>query len=251
MKQAALSITFLTCFFNWLPVCAESPFLKKGIEAYTAGDYNKAAGLLGAAQSAEFNNPILHYYLANTLARLNERDGAIREYRIAYALEPDGDVGRQCRLALSVYGADLLSSKNPKGNRKDAMPPFGKITFSSDPVIQQAVVAMHKQVDQLTSTYNNTPAANYGSGRGMNVLRRAYGYNPASQESARSAVESANNLEKLLSNPSSHNTVKLDPAGTNLYIRKYSYPDPNNPGQASTHAGSKLINKTTGSSGKE
>ena len=235
MKHASLSLIILVCCFNWLPAYGESPFLRKGIEAYTAGDYNKAAGELGAAESAEFNNPVLHYYLANTLAHLNERNGAIREYRIAYALEPDGDVGRQCRLALSVYGADLFADKTSKRNNKDPLAAFGKITFSSDPVIQQAIGAMHKQVDQLTSTYiyNNMQPASLSGGRSMSVLRKAYGWQNRqlaedNAKSATAALESANNLEKLLNNNSSRNPVKLDPSGTNLYIRKYSYPDSSN-----------------------
>jgi len=243
-------VIILVCCFNWLPAYAESPFLKKGIEAYTAGDYNKAAGQFGAAESAEFNNPVLHYYLANTLVHLNEREGAIREYRIAYALEPDGDVGRQCRLALSVYGADLFSQKTTKRSAKDPMAAFGKITFSSDPIIQQAVVAMHRQVDQLTSAYtnNNISPGNYGNGRGMSLLRRAYGWQNRQlvQDNARSASaasESANNLEKLLNNNAPRGTVKLDPVGTNLYIRKYNYADSANPTQTSTTVSGKLIIK--------
>jgi len=248
---AASSILFCS---NFLPVYGESPFLRKGIEAYTAGDFSKAAGDFGAAESAEFNNPVMHYYLANTLAQLKDRDGAIREYRIAYAIDPDGDVGRQCRLALSVYGADMFGSK-PKRNSKDPTTSFGKITFSSDPVIQQAVLSMHKQVDQLTSDYiynNISPTANNGNPRNMNVLRRAY--RQLAQDninSASAAAESAHNLEKLLNNNSSRSAVKLDPVGTNLYIRKYNYSDPNDQLQRSSTVNGKLINKTSTSSGKE
>ncbi len=240
-----LLIYCLSC----LPVYGESPFLKKGIEAYNAGDYNKAAGHLGAAQSAEFSNPILHYYLANTLIHLNDRDGAIREYRIAYALEPDGDVARECRLALSAYGADLFNTRKSKRSNMDPMTAFGRITFSSDPVIQQAVVAMHKQVDQLTSNYSN-------GGQNTNMLRRAYRWQNRQliQDNARSAsaaAESANNLEKLLNNNGPHSNIKLDPSGTNLYIRKYAYPDSSNQTQPSTTVSGKLINQHSNSSVKQ
>ena len=249
------SMIILVGFLAWLPAYGESPFLKKGIQAYTAADYNKAAGLFGEAESSEFNNPVLHYYLANTLIHLKDRDGAIREYRIAYALEPDGDVGRQCHLALSVFGADIFGTKPSKRNKKDPMADLGKITFSSDPIIQQAVVAMHRQVDQLTSAYNNVPAS-YSNGRGMNLLRRGYGW-PSRQltqdnaKSASAASESANNLEKLLNNNSAHSTVKLDPNGTNLYIRQYTYPDSPNQVQTSTAVSGKLLDKHSNSPGKE
>ncbi len=256
-KPFLISTIFLICFLDWLPVYGESPFLKKGIEAYTVGDYNKAAGQFGAAESSEFNNPLLHYYLANTLIHLKDRDGAIREYRIAYALDPDGDIGRECHLALSAYGADLFGTRGGRRGRKDPMAAFGKITFSSDPIIQQAVVAMHRQVDQLTSTYNNAAPINYGNGRGPNFFRNTSSWQSRqlmqdNVRSATAATESAHNLEKLFSNSGPGHAVNLDPTGTNLYIRKYSYSEPTNQTPAtSTTVSGKLLNKNTGSSGKE
>lgn len=237
-----------------LPAQAEGSSLQKGIEAYGAGDYVKAAGHLGAAQSAEFSNPVLHYYLANTLVHLNDREGAIREYRIAYALEPDGDIAKECRLALWVYNADSYGPRSSRGGTSSSVP-FGKITFSSDPVIQQAVLTMHKQVDQLTSLYL-MPPANYGSGQRASVLRRMYSRPNMQQmqDNARSAsavAESASNLERQLNNKSSGSAVKLDPYGTNLYIRKYVYPEPANQNQPTQTVSGKVINSQPHQSAKE
>ena len=243
---AGVIAVFNLCSWYYLPAYGESPYLTKGIKAYMAGDYNKAAGLLGAAESAEFSNPIMHYYLANTLAHLKEHESAIREYRIAYALDPDGDVGRQCHLALSVYGADLFGEKRSK-HGKGSVTASGKITFSSDPVIQQAVVAMHRQVDQLMSAYHSPPVS-YGRNSYLRSYVRQRQLYEDNARSTSAAIESANNLENLLNNKSAHNKVQLDPAGTNLYIRKYNYLDTNNQSRAPiTTVRGKIVNKSSAS----
>ncbi|MGH9549167.1 MAG: tetratricopeptide repeat protein, partial [Terriglobales bacterium] len=101
---------------TFVPAGAQNAFLQQGIKEYNAGDYNNAAGHLGAALSTEFNNAILHYYLANTYVKLKQRDGAIREFRIAYALAPDQEVGKLSRTALTSMGAQA-----PDPSEKDSM----------------------------------------------------------------------------------------------------------------------------------
>lgn len=97
---AALAVSFLA--FGSPARASED--MKQGVAEYNAGDYKSAAGHLGAALPTDFNNAVLHYYLANTYVHLNIRDGAVREFRIAYALEPDKEVGRLSRLALKYMG---------------------------------------------------------------------------------------------------------------------------------------------------
>jgi tetratricopeptide (TPR) repeat protein len=84
---------------------AASPFLEDGIKEYNAGHFQEAVGLFGQAQSAEFNNPVLHYYLANALSRMNQTKEAIKEYRIAIALQPEGQMATFCQQALRSLGA--------------------------------------------------------------------------------------------------------------------------------------------------
>src|ERR1700761_5215761 len=78
--------------------------IEEGIAKYRAGDYSEAAGLLGAALSTEFGNPILHYYLADSYLKQNDKENAIKENQIALALQPKGQVGDYCRKALLALG---------------------------------------------------------------------------------------------------------------------------------------------------
>jgi hypothetical protein len=84
--------------------------LKQGIDEFRTGKYQDAAGHLGAALSTDFNDPVLHYYLGSTYVRLNQRDGAVREFRIAFALNPDSEAGRLSKQALSMLGVDTGGS---------------------------------------------------------------------------------------------------------------------------------------------
>ncbi len=85
---------------------ADPNFLKQGIAEFNAGNYSDASGHLGAALSTDFNNSVLHYYLGNCYVHMKQREAAIREFRIAYALDPDKDVGKYAKQALAGLNAD-------------------------------------------------------------------------------------------------------------------------------------------------
>jgi tetratricopeptide (TPR) repeat protein len=108
----------LACLFVALAMPAGAAengnFLKQGMVEYNAGDYNNASGHLGAALNTEFNNPVLHYYLASCYVHLNQKEAAIREFRIAYALQPDGDAGKLSKTALKYYGLDSIGADSSK-----------------------------------------------------------------------------------------------------------------------------------------
>lgn len=97
---------------------ADSNFLKQGIADFNAGNYTDASGHLGAALSTDFNNSVLHYYLGNCYVHMKQRDAAIREFRIAYALDPDKDVGKYAKQALAGLNADgpTTSAASPNAN---------------------------------------------------------------------------------------------------------------------------------------
>ncbi len=85
---------------------ADSNFLKQGIADFNSGNYTDASGHFGAALSTDFNNSVLHYYLGNCYVHMKQREAAIREFRIAYALDPDKDVGKYAKQALAGLNAD-------------------------------------------------------------------------------------------------------------------------------------------------
>jgi tetratricopeptide (TPR) repeat protein len=119
MKWIRLRIktgVLLLCLYQ-IPAFAASEFLKKAIAAYDAGQYNDAMGLLGEAESRDFNDPVLHYYLANTLARLDSKQEAVKEYKIALAMEPDGQMAQYCHDALRALGAEQEIGKSMRGGR--------------------------------------------------------------------------------------------------------------------------------------
>ncbi|CAN5126197.1 hypothetical protein BH10CYA1_BH10CYA1_35680 [soil metagenome] len=81
-------------------------FMKEGMAAYAAGNYSDASGQFGGALSTDFNNATLHYYLGSCYAHMKQKEAAVREFRIAYALEPEKEVGRFAKQALEIYGFD-------------------------------------------------------------------------------------------------------------------------------------------------
>jgi tetratricopeptide (TPR) repeat protein len=93
---------------------ATNPVLDKAIKAYHSGNYALSIGLFGQAATTEFNNPILHYYLANALAKTNQTKDAIKEYKIALAQEPDGQIANYCKEALAALGAEEGAGKSKK-----------------------------------------------------------------------------------------------------------------------------------------
>jgi ribonuclease HI len=97
-----------------MPALALSPDLKDGISAYNKGDYKEAVSHLSAALSQDFNNAVLHYYLANSFVNLGQKESAIREFRIAYALEPEKEAGKLSKLALKYLGAESAEAAPEK-----------------------------------------------------------------------------------------------------------------------------------------
>ena len=91
--------------FSASAALAESPFLEKGIAAYTRGNYAEAIGMFGAAKSTESDNPTMHYYMANCLVKLGSKPDAIREYKMALAISPTGQISQYCTAALRSLGA--------------------------------------------------------------------------------------------------------------------------------------------------
>ena len=83
----------------------ESP-MEEGIREYTAGKYSDALGHLGGALNSEFNNAKLHYYMGSCYMKLRQKDAAVREFRIAYALEPTGTPGKYAKQALDSLDVD-------------------------------------------------------------------------------------------------------------------------------------------------
>jgi tetratricopeptide (TPR) repeat protein len=135
VKYVSLSLVLVTfmCTVQPLWVWAEdgtSAKMRLGMDEYRDHEYKDAIDHFSAALSDEFSNPKLHYYTANCLICLHQREAAIREYRIAYALDPEGPLAKLCIECLRRFGIDATGVKT---HRKKKTPiDSGKTAKASD-----------------------------------------------------------------------------------------------------------------------
>jgi tetratricopeptide (TPR) repeat protein len=121
----ALLLTIVICSSS---ASASSQFISEAISQYNAGHYDEALHLLGAAEGSDFNNPTLHYYLANCLARLNQKDGAIKEYKLTLDLLSqahleDSTIASYCQMGIKSLIAPPQSSALPSAAVRRKMLP--------------------------------------------------------------------------------------------------------------------------------
>jgi tetratricopeptide (TPR) repeat protein len=149
-------ITLLSLSFCPTKASAENNFLKLGMAEFNAGNYSDASGHFGAALSTDFNSSVLHYYLGNCYVHMKQKEAAIREFRIAYALDPDKDVGKYAKQALVGLGAD---PGGPGAGGPGALP--GTANPAADALAKAAV---DKLLDLKNKPGGLTPV---GSGSGL------------------------------------------------------------------------------------
>ncbi|CAN5237503.1 hypothetical protein BH11CYA1_BH11CYA1_42380 [soil metagenome] len=243
-------------FMQPLPAFAENSAMTEGVEAFKEGDFKLAESRLGCAQAAEFSNPVFHYYLANTYIKLNKKELAVQEYRIAYALAPEKEVGKFSKLALVSLG---LESENKKA--KVEAPKTKELP--KDLALEQAKSSLQQQAENAKASTRSKgerdameAARNQGEilakaqkelednlakGKGnkdslkqLQQLRQYYENQRATIERGNSRAQeiqkSADNLQTLLDEKKPIGTRKLSPVGTNLYVRNYA--DANDDGKA-------------------
>lgn len=104
IRRIVQNLLLLIILVALSPKCLASEFMKQGMADYAAGNYGDAAGHFGGALSTDFNNATLHYYLGSCYAHMKQKEAAVREFRIAYALEPEKEVGHFAKQALELYG---------------------------------------------------------------------------------------------------------------------------------------------------
>ena len=239
------------------PALADNESMSQGFAEYNAGNYNEALGHLQGSLSTDFNNAKLHYYLANTYIHLKQKDAGIREFRIAYALEPDKEVGKFAKQALDFLGADGDGkSKDKDAKTADQKPPtdpvMDKVTAALQEQADKAKIANRAGTDQLANDANRhandqldraksdmlKDMSYYRKGRliqlplpddalkQLDTLKHLYDTqkNAYLDEIGRHSDEvqkSADNLTGLLNDKGKAGSPKLQPVGTNLYVRNY------------------------------
>jgi tetratricopeptide (TPR) repeat protein len=112
MKKRLQLIAFILLALASVGAASAEDYLEQGIKEFQAGKYSDALNHLNMALNSEFNNAKLHYYMGSCYMKLNKKESAVREFRIAYALEPTGKAGQYSKQALASMGADGGSSSS-------------------------------------------------------------------------------------------------------------------------------------------
>ncbi len=217
------------------PAMSVNKFLLQGIQDYRDGDFNAAAGNLGAAMSTDFNNATLHYYMGNCCVHLKQMESAVREFRIAFALDPTGQVGRFAKQALDYLDVDAqgqgltkkatsqvepkmdpqmeralatLDKQGSAGQRKSAPPAGGQMPWWMQQKKGDVPPELSRYLDGLRQQYESNQPGAYQK------------YTPRPTE----LQKSADNLKSLLQEKTKDGKHHLSPVGTNLYTRNYVQP---------------------------
>lgn len=159
-------------------------YLDEGIRRFNQGQYEVALFQLKKAATVAHNDPLVHYYLASTLARLNEVEPAIQEFDLAYKLSPPvSQVSQYARTALATYGMSPYgsapqpassSSNNPDSRNvndtlstiskqaeevkqreeKDAQQRASEVISAGNRNAQAAVQSANDQANAMANTYS-------------------------------------------------------------------------------------------------
>jgi tetratricopeptide (TPR) repeat protein len=242
------AVALLLCTFN--VALAASPEMKEGVAEFNAGNYKQAESLLGIAQSAEFSNPVFHYFLANTYVKLNKKDLAIQEFRIAFALAPEKEVGKLSRQALGYLGVEEETKKTVPTRAITALPPPPKDMMlenakqslklqaeaakdSTRSRAERDALELAKLQQEALAKAQKELEENIAKGKGnrealrrLQQMRQHFETQRASLDRGDSRAQelqkSADNLQTLLEDKRPISTPRLSPVGTNLYVRNYA-----------------------------
>mgnify|MGYP000190098005 CR=1 FL=1 len=260
------------------PALAESKEMTEGVFDFKNGDYKSAENNFGLARQAEFSNPKFHYYLANTYIHVNKKDLAIQEFRIAFALAPEQEVGKLSKQALGYLGVE--SEARLKTNKPPVIVPLtakekamedarnslkNQVEQAKNGVRSQrerdALEMARIQSDALAKTQKELEeriAKGKGSKESLKLLeqmKRDLETHRSSLERGNSHAQeiqkSADNLQTLLDEKKTIGSPKLSPVGTNLYIRNY-FDDgkgAKNPPTSQTHGMPSTANPTVNPAG--
>lgn len=93
--------------------------LQQGIASYNASDHTRAVSLFHTHLSKNQNDAVAHYYLANSLLKLGDRDKAMIEYRKAYESSKDPTLRQYCVQALQKGAVEPKVDSAPRQLTKE------------------------------------------------------------------------------------------------------------------------------------
>ena len=127
--------------------------LDEGVRQFLAGRYILALGPLERAVSKAPQNAMCRYYLANCYVHLSRHEDAMKEYDMAYRLDPFGPLSGYCRRALIGYGkavpgeSEMAAIGRPIAAAPAARPAAGTIQYNNSDSINKAVDTIRRQAD--------------------------------------------------------------------------------------------------------
>ncbi|GEM_PF-1288341 len=257
------------------PAASASDNVNQAVQAYNSGQYLQAVQSCLASIRQNFDNATAHYYLASSLAQLNQPGEALNEYKIAYCLcPPHSQMASFCRLAIDTYQnkqinkqavSQMVSQINDEVNDRERIVAADGQNYAHAAIRdgQQAVDDVRQEAQRYTEFLRANPIAYYYGGRyrryrvrqrsqeiaavraqaeaeQIAIMRQAQSGAAAAMNLAAqrrlSLEESATNLERQFIQPSLSG-VRLNPEGTNLYVRNF-VPSETNQGDSGNPGGS-------------
>lgn len=202
LKLSIKLMLLCTMTLSLIPACqAEENSLQEGMSSYKKHDWSEALSHLGTALPNEFNNANLHYHMANCLVHMRQKESAIREYRIAYALDPHGRIGNYSKMCLHLFGIDaagfLPVPEAPPKIEKDK----------------------GKEVDTLAKKDSKDSKESKESKDGKDTKDLAKVAKYVTEED-----RVRQNLQDLMQSKHRPGSAKLQEVGTNVFVRNYKEP---------------------------
>jgi len=139
----AVALGFLQIFPA--PASAYTP-LEEGVRQFHARRYSMALGPLERAVSKAPHNAMCRYYLAGCYVHLARHEEAMKEYDMAYRLDPFGPVSGYCRRALIGYGRSIPDEPELAAVNK---PVFQSRKQRKDIVQHNAPEHLNKAIDTI------------------------------------------------------------------------------------------------------
>lgn len=202
---------------------AEDNDLQIAMDNYRKHDWEEALSHLGAALPSEFNNANLHYHMANCMVHMRQKESAIREYRIAYALDPHGRIGNYSKQCLKLFGIDAAG-------------------FLPMPEAPQKL-EKGKDVETLAK---KDSAETKDSKDSRDAKDSKDSKDPSLAKVAKFVTEEdrvRQNLQDLMQSKTRPGSAKLQEIGTNVFVRNYK--DPLHPDKPSANSQQKPGDKTS------
>ena len=152
-------------------------FFARAVRYYQRNDFKDAELMLRQSVSESPGDANSHYYLANTLVKLNRHDEAKEEFKRAYNLDPYGPVSGYCRKALTVYESQTPESAQTISATDNLMRYSGKAPSSVDP--EKKVLSLRTQAEreklrhqQVAESYGRAMSST-GDGEAQRIRQNA------------------------------------------------------------------------------